>query len=149
MDLQQTQSLAISLIRQHNLIGWSFDFDRAKRRLGCCFYSKKLITLSAPLVLLNDESHIRNTILHEISHGLVGQGHGHNYVWKRKAIEVGAKPERCFSEEVIKPQFLWVGYCPGCNKEYGFHRRPKKVKSCGRCNPRFDSRYIIQFENVR
>ena len=36
-----------------------------------------------------DIDHIRDTILHEIAHALVGPCHGHDAVWRQKAREIG------------------------------------------------------------
>jgi hypothetical protein len=53
-------------------LGWRFRYDNAKKRLGRCFYFKKLITLSTNLVLLNDSDNwqIDDTIRHEIAHAI-------------------------------------------------------------------------------
>ena len=93
--LGEVRGLALSIMAEHGLAGWSFDYDRARRRKGSCTHRKKLITLSEPFVLLNDNDAIRLTILHEIAHALVGPGHGHDAVWKAKCLEVGAQPRRC------------------------------------------------------
>ena len=126
MTLSQTYDLAVSLMRQHGLIqkGWCFDFDQAKRRFGCCNYTKKEITLSAPMTLINDEAQVVDTILHEIAHALVGHGHGHDSVWKAKCREIGAKPERCYTDEdttLIAGKYQAV--CGGCGKTHTRHKR--------------------------
>jgi len=33
---------------------------------------------------------VRDTLLHEIAHALVGTAHGHDEVWKAKCLEIGA-----------------------------------------------------------
>jgi predicted SprT family Zn-dependent metalloprotease len=77
------------------------------------------------LAALNDEAKVKDTILHEIAHALVGAGHGHNHVWKRKCIEIGAKPERCYSsKEVETPKLRYYVICEGCGVE---HQRAKRV----------------------
>jgi predicted SprT family Zn-dependent metalloprotease len=145
MDLFKAQTLANDLMKQHNLIasGWWFSFDNAKRRFGVCNYGLKKIGLSTHLVKLNDESRVRNTILHEIAHALVGRKHGHDAVWRAKAIEIGCDGKRCYSsEEVTKPEARYVGICPNGHT----HRRHKKAKrtiSCGKCCKTFNSDYII------
>jgi len=52
---------------------WSFRFDKANRRMGCCKKRQKLITLSAKIVLLNYEKNpaeIDDCIRHELAHAL-------------------------------------------------------------------------------
>jgi len=84
-------------------VGWKFKWDRATRRFGCCHHQRKIISLSLPLTRLNPETQVRDTLLHEIAHALT-PGQGHNRHWKKKCVEVGAQPSRCFMpEEVILP----------------------------------------------
>ena len=139
MEINSAYSLAIDLMAnpKHDLLskGWSFRFDRAKRRFGCCFYSRKEITLSLELVKLNSEDEIRNTILHEIAHALVGKGHGHNWVWKMKAKEIGCTAERCYSSDKVNcVKGKYVAVCVGCGKEHYKHRKPRRTSSCGKCS---------------
>jgi len=148
MDLIKAETLANELMKQHNLIasGWRFSFDNAKRRFGACNYDLKKITLSHHLVKLNDESQVRNTILHEIAHALVGFKHGHNAVWRAKAIEIGCDGNRCYSSEVTKPEPRYIGVCPNGHT----HRRHKKpnlmqFESCGMCCNTFNSDYLIKW----
>ena len=60
-----------------------------------CRYGTRTIELSVFLVDRNGPEEVRDTILHEIAHALVGPGHGHDAVWKRQCIEIGARPVRC------------------------------------------------------
>ena len=60
---------------------------------------------------LSSLDQVRDTILHEIAHALVGPGHGHDAVWKRKCREVGARPERCGQADM--PEGRWRGFVPG------------------------------------
>lgn len=127
MNLNQVLSLGHSLMKQHGLtsLGWGFELDNAKRRFGVCRYRPQTISISRHLAALNDEAKVKDTILHEIAHALVGPGHGHNHVWKRKCIEIGAKPERCYSsDEVETPKLRYYAICEGCGVE---HQRVKRV----------------------
>ena len=101
MRLEYTEKLARKLMKEHNLTDWSFEFDNAVVRFGCCKYSKKLFSLTKELVLINNRKEIKDTILHEIAHALVGSGNGHNWVWKNKALEIGCNGERCCTIERV------------------------------------------------
>ena len=97
MNLYAARDLALALMRQHGLHDWTFRFDHARRRFGSCRPRRRLITLSRPLAFLNEEAQVRDTILHEIAHALTPwDGHGRN--WKRKCIEIGAEPRRCYGD---------------------------------------------------
>lgn len=145
MDLNIAQCLAINLMSQHNLLasGWTFEFDRAKRRFGACHYRTKKISLSAHLVSLNDEARVRDTILHEIAHALVGFKHHHDAVWKAKAIEIGCDGERCYSaKEVTRPEAKYIMVCPN-GHSFTRHKRTKRKTSCAKCSPIYDERYAL------
>lgn len=139
MNLVLANRLANQLMTQHGLTqqGWRFKYDSAKRRFGVCKYRYKVIALSAPLVELNDEAEIKDTILHEIAHALVGPSHGHDLVWKRKAIEIGCNGKRCCDSKVVAtPESRYVAVCSGCNHTHKRHKKPNYgiSHSCGRCS---------------
>ena len=124
-------------MKQHGLIqtGWVLEFDRAKKRFGFCSERRKVISLSIPLCVLNDIEPVKDTILHEIAHALVGNHQGHNNVWKRKCIEIGAKPERCFdSNDAVMPPMRYSATCKGCGKVYGKARMSTNVLTKSYCN---------------
>jgi hypothetical protein len=62
MNLADAKQLAIALMKADGLFPhWTFAFDRAIRRFGCCNERKKLITLSAHLTEMNSEADVRDT----------------------------------------------------------------------------------------
>jgi SprT-like family len=96
MDLMEARALALELMKEHGLEFWYFEFDNAKRRFGICRYNRRTIGLSRNLVLLSNKEQVKDTILHEIAHALVGPGYGHSWVWKRMALEIGCDGNRCY-----------------------------------------------------
>ncbi|MFO0800022.1 MAG: SprT-like domain-containing protein [Gemmataceae bacterium] len=139
--LTEAKSVATQLMAQHGLADWQFGFNTNKRRAGVCRYPTRTrpgrIELSKHYVLRNPADEVRDTILHEIAHALVGHGHGHDEVWKAKCVEVGARPERCYGEEVEMPKGRWRATCGGCGREHDRHRRPKRMtgwhcRECGK-----------------
>ena len=128
MQLSDVRSLGNQLMNQHGLIqrGWILQFDNAVRRFGECRYRSRIISLSKPLCSLNDEARVKDTILHEIAHALVGPGHGHNHVWKAKCREIGAKPQRCYStNDTNTPTLRYVAECEACGKEHQKAKQPQ------------------------
>jgi len=131
------QREARSLMLKHNedgkLGGWSFDYDNAVRRLGCCHHSDKAISLSWKLTQLEaDDTRITNTILHEIAHALVGAGKGHGRVWKSKFISLGGNGARCSATSAkVEPKF--IATCPVCGAVARRFKAPKRQTSCGNC----------------
>jgi len=148
MKLFEAKQLATQLMDKHGLLtnGWYFHFDSAKRRFGCCHYGHKRISLSRELVELNDEARVKNTILHEIAHALVGRGHGHNHVWRAKAIEIGCDGNRCYTSETTKtPEANYQAICPKCGHTHKRHRKPNRETSCGKCSRVFDRERMLVF----
>jgi predicted SprT family Zn-dependent metalloprotease len=95
---------------------WAFKFDSARRRFGVCSYRRKMITLSAALVNINDEAKVRDVILHEIAHALCPTNAGHGPMWKAMARAVGAKPERCYSNhDTATVSAKWKWHCIFCH----------------------------------
>ena len=149
MEIRDAFNLTTKLMMQHDLLqsGWVFEFDNAKRRFGYCNYRTKTISLSRQLVLLNNEERVKNTILHEIAHALVGRGHGHNNVWKRKAIEIGCDGNRCYSSEnTTIVQGKYQATCPKCNHVHYKHRQSKNRQSCGKCSKVFDVERLLVYK---
>ena len=111
--LQAALDTAAELMRHHGLDGWTVKLDHARRRAGQCDYTNRTISLSRHYVRHAEASHIRDTILHEIAHALVGPRHGHDAVWRRKAREIGCTATRCHTLSFSKAP--WIMVCPnGC-----------------------------------
>jgi predicted SprT family Zn-dependent metalloprotease len=139
MNLYAARDLARSLMAEHGLGGWIFRFDHARRRFGSCAPTKKRITLSRPLTLLNDEAEVRDTILHEIAHALA-PGDGHGRAWKAACARLGARPVRCYTDEmVVSPPRRAAPYqvgCPRCGWWQDRHRLTRRKLVCRRCRAR-------------
>ena len=130
----EARELALGLMKQHGLEFWHFEFDRAKKRFGSCQFRYRLITLSKPLVLINDIDVVKNTILHEIAHALVNPKYLHNWVWRQKAIEIGCDGNRCHDSNKVNPVIgKLVAECPNCRHIYYKHRTPKGERACCKC----------------
>jgi predicted SprT family Zn-dependent metalloprotease len=123
----QAQQLAVQLMKTHGLHDWRFQFNRRKETMGLCVYTRRIIELSLHFVERNPIEEIRDTILHEIAHALVGHEHGHDRVWQRKCIEIGARPERCGKAEM--PEGKWLAGCASCGKAFHRHRKPRRGRT--------------------
>lgn len=140
MDLKKAQTVALDLMKYHKLIGWSFQFDRSVTRLGICRHNRKIISLSIHATTVNSEEAVINTILHELAHALIDSSHGHDAVWRAKAIELGDDGERCGDIAVKAPAKHRI-FCPSCNGTWNLYRLSKRYanrisfmwcKSCGK-----------------
>ena len=64
-----------------------------------------------------------------------GCNHGHDLHWKSIALEIGCDGNRCYGEEVSRPEPKYTAICPKCQHEYHRHKAPKFLtkQSCGKC----------------
>jgi hypothetical protein len=87
------RTIATKLLRteldKHGLTNWKLRLSSDQRFLGLCSYKDKVIFLNMNHIDIHPEEIIRNTILHEIAHALVGVVNGHNEIWEAKAKEIG------------------------------------------------------------
>jgi predicted SprT family Zn-dependent metalloprotease len=97
---------ARSLLEQHRLTGWSFQFDNGRKRAGCCQYATQVISLSYAFARQASEEDLTDTILHEIAHALVGKTHNHDEVWRTKAQEIGCSGRRCHDLQFVPPRYI-------------------------------------------
>ncbi|MFO8149461.1 MAG: SprT-like domain-containing protein [Trueperaceae bacterium] len=133
MNPDAARALAHQLLLHHGLDGWRFRFDHAKRRLGCCHYGSRTISLSKPLTVLNDEAVVRDTLLHEVAHALT-PGAGHGPAWRRQAVAIGAAPRRCAdATDVRLPPAPYALVCDGCGARLPRYRRPRRRLVCRPC----------------
>jgi predicted SprT family Zn-dependent metalloprotease len=105
-ELAAVARLARELMVKHQLNQWSFQFDHATKRAGCCHYATHLLSLSHEFAKRAPDEEIRETILHEIAHALVGQAHGHDDVWRAKALETGCSGRRCHDLQFTPPRYI-------------------------------------------
>lgn len=144
MEITAALTLGRRLLREHGLGDWSIRTDRAKTRAGVCRFGTHTISLSAALTHLHDEAEVRDTILHEIAHALVGPFHGHDDVWRAKAVEIGCSGERTVPSTAPRVEGPWRGVCPQGHVSTR-HRRPTRVLSCSTCQSTFDSGSVISW----
>jgi predicted SprT family Zn-dependent metalloprotease/sporulation protein YlmC with PRC-barrel domain len=111
--LEATARLARDLLAVHHLPHWSFQFDNATRRAGCCHYTTQVISLSYAFAKQAPEEEIRETLLHEIAHALAGKTHHHDAVWRAQALAIGGSGRRCHDVQFTLPRYI-VQCARGC-----------------------------------
>lgn len=148
MELAEIERRAVELMAEHGLAGWTFAWDRAVRRAGQTNFRRRRITLSRHLMPLCSEGQVVDTILHEIAHALAGPDHGHDLTWKRVALAVGAKPQRCTTEDFPRVDAPIVGTCPRGHTHSRF-RKPTRPLSCRKCSPSFSYQHVVTWKDVR
>ncbi len=142
MDVRAALAMAQELVVRHGLTGWRVELDNAKRRAGVCRFDDRVIGLSRPLTQLHTESEVRDTVLHEIAHALVGPAHAHDRVWRATAVRIGCSGKRCVDSASPRVSGAWVGVCPAGHVK-DRHRRPERVMSCAQCSRTFSIDHVF------
>ena len=122
--------------------GWTFGFDRARRRLGVCRPRDKRITLSAHLSRTLPEAEVEDTVRHEVAHALDHElnpsrrgRRAHDATWRALARRCGAAPERCFTGDVpTDPTAPYAAACPSCGASRDLYRQPVRAHLCPTCS---------------
>lgn len=97
LAIEKYAALCFAAIGLHD---WRFGWDRAVRRLGCCHYRKRCITLSLHFVTYYAERNgelIRRTLLHELAHALAfvhAHENGHGATWRYFCSLLGIPGEK-------------------------------------------------------
>lgn len=95
--LHAVRSMALALMEQHNVSHYQFQFEVGRGYAGKCSYDN-VITLSLRHAISDNWDKIKNTMLHEIAHALVGPERRHRLVWQVKARELGVRFNRKYRE---------------------------------------------------
>ena len=149
MNIHEAKRLALQLMSQHGLTDWNFDFNNRKHAFGVCSYRRKTIFLSRLTTPQMPDDGVKNTILHEIAHALVGHSHGHDHVWRSKAIEIGCDGSRTNHYDEVNLRYKYLAECPCCGITHKASRLPKRGHWCkctGRSfRPQDKLNYIQQY----
>jgi hypothetical protein len=149
MELVDARVMARRLMDQHGLHDWAFEFDGAKRRIGLCRYPTAtrggIISLSRYRVPVMSVYDVRQAMLHEIAHALVGPKVKHGPAWQAKAREIGYHYDRLIRNiEPLKARYRLE--CPN-GHEFRRHRRSRGQSSCPKCSPKWDPRFVLTWHD--
>ena len=116
-------ALAAKLMQEHGLTeaGWRFDFSTSARRIAVCKHRTKMIEFSLHR-LGSDPEVIKDIILHEIAHALVGVNYNsdgtkrdiHGPEWQAMCLRIGAKPNRLSSGTTTSKNYNFEIVCTSC-----------------------------------
>ena len=132
-ELARIAAQARELMAQHQLSQWSFQFDTGSRRAGACHFTTQLISVSHEFAKRAPTEEIRDTILHEIAHALVGKDHNHDQVWQTQARQIGCSGQRCHNVQFAPPRYI-MKCVRGCWVATAERRRRNLI--CKQCRGR-------------
>lgn len=122
--------------KEFGIVGWTLDLDSSKSHLGLTSYGEKKVYISVHFLkgATCGEKEIRNTVLHELAHVLVGPvKRPHGKEWKRMALKIGCDGKTC--SHMDRPDAKYLMYCTnGCQK-ISMYRKSKNAEkyNCGKC----------------
>lgn len=139
-SLAEADRLGRELIRRHTETGelkpgWAFGFNLDRVRGAVCWFDERRIEVSVSYCHRETPARVKITIIHEITHAIVGHDHGHDPIWTVANLRLGGDGKRCHEVEHTPPR--WVGLC-GCGKNWQRHRLSRRLRLgiCTKCRGR-------------
>jgi len=149
-----------------NNLNYSFKFDSARSRFGCCKTSFRngkathgTISLSRALCNANlgkVHGKVKDTILHEIAHAFTleiygrGDGNGHGHNWVRTAQAIGCNGNRCYNNQEVTQvtNTKYTNTCPVCDNKTSSHKRRTRSYACTPCCKKNGGGYDARFKLI-
>ena len=141
MNLDRAFDMACDLITEHvynKFDAGLFAWNNCVLSIGKAYYlddGTPIIELSRPLVELNSEEEVRDTILHEIAHVLTW-GDDHGPKWQAECRRLGCRPEADWGDSIVKVPHkyeLWRGCDPAFTGKV-WYRKPRMTVDRFLCN---------------
>ena len=139
-SLIEADRMGRELIRHHTETGelepgWEFGFNLDVARGGVCRFDEHRIELSVTYCHRENPEGVQNSILHEVTHAIVGRNHGHDPIWSATNLRLGGDGKRCHEVEHTPPR--WMGRC-GCGSQFPRHRLSRRTRTgiCPKCRGR-------------
>ncbi len=128
MDRHSASKLLRQTLDQYGLKEWGVRLTTNVNDpfLGLCSHKDKCIILNAHHVDMHPDNEIRDTILHEVAHAIVGPFNGHGIVWQEKAVELGAEPKACSHLDL--PEHIIDAIRSGATVEYTEETETRIIK---------------------
>lgn len=126
--------LARDLVYQHLGQAWSVTTNNSMTTLGICRHNSKSIGLSTHLLDNNGWEVVKQTVVHEIAHALVGYHAHHNSIWRAKCIALGGDGKTCSEASDARMPYPWLAECFFCSKATPLLSKPRtRVLVCRQC----------------
>jgi predicted SprT family Zn-dependent metalloprotease len=92
-----------------------FSFNNSKTKAGICYSNPTEIQLSNYFIKspVATNAKVRDVILHELAHVMVGVGEMHNDKWKAVARKIGCTANVCSGAFLMKSDYKYLITCSG------------------------------------
>ena len=128
--------ICLNAMEKHGLLrqGWDFTICKTSSIIADCNDMKDVIRMSRMHLELGGEYEVKQVILHEIAHALVGTAHGHNHKWKAKARDIGVvDPLSTFSVSYTIPHKVEIK-CGVCSQVLSRRQRRMNTTRLNSCH---------------
>lgn len=115
MEDSKILELANKYRQMYGLRNWTMAINnRLRTTAGRCSRGQQRIELSGHVMREWPTDEVIDTILHEIAHALTPKDRGHGEEWRAKCVEIGAKPDRTYGNDLpVSKRF--EGKCSRCD----------------------------------
>lgn len=130
--MRQAVLKGAQLLIDNGLKDWKINFQGSRKALATCYAWQKTIKFSRHFVLVATEEQFEGVTLHEVAHAIVGPGHKHDQVFKRKCIEIS--PTADYAKARVNTGIDIVKYaldCPECGAKSKANKNRHWI--CSKC----------------
>lgn len=131
----------------HGLLDWRVKLHNKRKVLADCNNRTRTIRYSKHFLKIATPDQLDGVTLHEIAHALVGPGHGHDAVFKRKVREIS--PTTKYVGANVEEPIMTHRYnleCPECGSTSRTNVNKRYI--CGDCNKKGNRVPFIVKENI-
>ena len=90
--LHTFQTVAKVLIAEHLGRKWKFRWHNGLSSYGICDFDNKVISMSKPLTMAGTLREAKDTLMHEVIHGMTPDEPGHGPEWRELCVRMGVNP---------------------------------------------------------
>lgn len=130
LKLQKAMLKSADILLENGLADWKLKLNNKRSALAETYYGSKTIMFSKHFVLVADEDQFIGVTLHEVTHALLGRGHGHNKQFKELCEKISPNADYA-RRSVDVPIRKYLLECPKCG--YSGSTNVNKERYCGMC----------------
>ena len=139
--LEQAMLVIAQLMADNGLSKWTVKLNNKRASLAETWHSQKTITFSKYFILAADKSQVVGVTLHEVTHAILGAGHGHDKLFVEKCTEIS--PNADYAKYATSmPLRKYILTCPRCGQSGSNNKN--EVRYCGKCFAKDES--MVKFD---
>lgn len=136
VDQLEVEKLNTAVLKSANILvanglgDWKIKLNNKRSTLAETHYRNNTIMYSRHFLLVADKDQFLGVTLHEVTHALLGKGHGHDREFKKLCTEISPNPDYA-QRSVDVPIRKFLLECPKCG--YKGSTNVAKDRYCGVC----------------